>query len=123
MEKDLEGACQQRPNISQQCVQVVKKANGLLACIKDNVVSWTRAVMPLYSALVRLHFESCVQLWAPHCKKDIEVKEQIQRRAMDLVEGLEHEKLLRELKFFNLEKMKLRGDLSGESVQLPERRE
>ncbi|TRZ09818.1 hypothetical protein HGM15179_017289 [Zosterops borbonicus] len=68
------------------CVQV---PNSSLACGR-NIVSSKAGMFPLYSALLKLHLKTCIQFLVPHHKEGIEVLEQVQRRATELVKGLEH---------------------------------
>ena len=102
-------------NTSWQCVPAAQQVNHILGCIKRSETSRSREVIPaLYSAVMRPYLEYCVQFLIPQHKKDMELLERVQRRAMEMIRGLEHlhyEDRLRELGPISPEKRRLRGGL------------
>jgi len=80
-QKGLGVLVDEKLSMTWQCVLAAHKANHILGCIKSSVASRSREViLPLCSALVRPHLESCIQLWSPQHRKDTDLLEWVQRR-------------------------------------------
>ena len=77
--------------MSQQCALAAQKANGTLGSIRRVAASRARdGIVLLCSALMKPHLENCIQVWGPQYRKDVELLEGVQRRAMKMTCGLEH---------------------------------
>jgi len=76
-------------NMSQQCAQVAKKINSMLAGIRSSTARISREVIVPLSSDEAAPRVLC-QSGATQYKKDINTLECVQRRATKLVRGLKH---------------------------------
>lgn len=114
-ERDLGIIIQNDLKCAKHCAKVVKQANRTLGMIKRSFTYLNQqTVVILYKSLVRPHLEYCVQAWRPHLQKDINLLENVQRRATKLIPNLKeksYQDRLKILKLTTLENRRIRGDL------------
>ena len=91
---------------SKQCSEAARRATTLLSQI-SRVFMYRdkRTFLQLYKQFVRCHLEFAVQAWSPWLIGDIELLERVQRRAVNMIAGLQglpYEEKLRELNLCTL---------------------
>ena len=75
--------------VSDQCTLAASKGNQVLGMIRRNITYKEKSlVIPLCKAIVRPHLEYCIQAWTPYLRKDVDMLENIQRRATKLIPAL-----------------------------------
>ena len=100
---------------SLQCNTAAKKANKVLGQMSRSLSYRDKNTwIALYKTYVRPHLEYCVQAWNPWLNKDIEVLENVQKRAVRMVSGLKgntYEEKLKEVGLTSLVERRGRGDM------------
>ena len=99
-EKDLGAYIHFSLTPSLQVAEAVKKANQVLGQLTRAVTYRDREhFVKLYKQRVRCHLEHVVQSWNPWLVKDIELMENVQRRAVRYIRGLSgsYEEKLKEI--------------------------
>jgi hypothetical protein len=97
-----------------QCAKAAKTAMTVLGQITRAFTYRERKVFPaLYQRYVRPHLEFSSQAWSPWLKKDIEVLEKVQMRAVKMVNGLTgtYEEKLQALGMQSLEQRRKEADM------------
>jgi len=83
-EKDLGVLVAEKLDMSHQRALAAQKANHILGCIISSTASSSsEGILPFCPTLVRPHLESCIQLWSPQHRKDVDLLDQVQRRPLN----------------------------------------
>ena len=100
--------------VSEKCRIAASEGNQVIGMIRRNITFTENSVIvSLYKAIVIPHLEYCIQACSPYLRKDIDMLENIQRRATKLIPGLRdltYEERLKECGLTTLETRRLRGD-------------
>ena len=113
-EKDLGVIIHKSAKPSRHCAEAAKKGNMVLGQMARAFTYRDRTWVRLYTTYVRPHLEYAVQAWCPWLQADIECLEKVQRRAVNMVSGLQgtsYQERLTELGLTTLAERRIRGDM------------
>jgi ribonuclease P/MRP protein subunit RPP40 len=99
---------------SKQCSKSVSTANRIIVIKRSFCYLSKDVVLKLYKSLVQPHLEYCAQAGRPYLKKDIELIEGVQRRAIKLIKSLKdetYENRFKKIHLTSMETRRLRGEL------------
>ena len=115
MEKDLGVFVTPNWKPSAHVAKVAARANSMVGRIRHAFTYMNKEIfLKVYPSLVRTHMEYAVQAWSPQLQKDIDMLENVQKRATRIVPelyGLSYEQRLIELGLTTLWIRRRRGDL------------
>ena len=113
-EKDIGVMIHKSLKPSTQCFKAASKASQVLGQMSRSFQYRDKHVwIRLYTVYVRPHLEFSCQAWSPWLKRDIDILEKVQRRAVNRVTGLKgktYEEKLREVGLLSLYDRRKRGD-------------
>ena len=116
-EKDIGVLVDRNLSFNKHITQKVNKANSIMGLIRRTYTFLDEISFRfLFQALVRLNLEYVAAVWSPYTKKDIELIENVQRRATKQVPSLKQSSYtdrdrLTKLKMQTLKYHRLRGDM------------
>ena len=112
-EKDLGVIIDSTCTPSKQVSAAALKGNQVLGQLLRTFTYRDRLTFRLYKQYVRPHLEYRVQAWCPWLQQDIDLLENVQKRAVKAVSGLvgSYEQKLKSLNMMSLEERRLRGDM------------
>ena len=111
-EKDLGVIISNNLKSSEQCLAAKNKSMKILGMINRQIsFKSPEVILKLYKSYVRPHLEYCSQFWSPYLQKDIDLLENVQRRATKMIPAirkLSYENRLKHLNLFSLERRRKR---------------
>ena len=115
IEKDLGVIVDNNLSFQTHIEMKVKNANKLVGLLRRSFTHLDgKMFKQLFISIVRPHLEYCASVWNPYLKKNIELIENVQRRATKQVAGLSHMSYKDRLKSIDLPTLKYRryrGDM------------